>query len=251
MKERYINNKLSNIKIEREEIETDKDSISTITLLGSIGLGTLGIVALFGFPVFGVSALIGSGVCLLGKYKNKYLNEAVLKRLDNEEKHLEKINNETPMKKTELNKKRVNKIISLKELGNSMEDNYKHAATFNGISLLITTAGIAGSFVNPIFALVGVAGLGLDVVASKKMVDYRNKSENIKNRINNIDNDIEVINNEDRDLDENRISEKRKIKEEDKNISKQHTANEQLVDEYMKNLEIKEEEEKTKTKVKK
>ena len=250
MKERYINGKLSNIKTEREELETEKDSMNAVTILGCSGLLAFGVISIFVIPNFGLASLIGAGVCLLGNYKNRKLTDSVIKRLNNEENHLEKISEETPAKKTELNKKRVNKIKSLKQLENNIEDDYKHASVFNGISLLITTAGIIGTFINPPLALVGVAGLGLDFIASKKMIDYKTKKENITNRINNIVNDLEVIKNEDRDLDDTRISEKRRVNNEKSN-TKQNDKNEQLVEDYFKDLEIKNEEIKENQKVKK
>lgn len=255
MKERYINNKIDTINKEMEEVTGTKESIHILTGLGSVALGTFALISVSAFPAFAIASSLGLGGCLLGMYRNKKMNDASIKRLENEKNHLNKIKDNTPKKSSDLNKKRVKKIKALEALGRQMSDSYDTISKFNGITNVAIGAGIIGTFINPAFAYVGLGGLALNAISSKVLITKKQERENILNRRNNIKNDIETIINEDRDQQAQRLKTRHGVVTDKVNLNtKQKTnseKNEKIADMFIKNLANKKEEEKQKQKVKK
>ena len=223
MKERFIQGQLANIKKKLDEVKSKKETAKLVTGLATIGIAVFTVATTFSFPAFALASLVATGAFGLAYYKSSKIYDEEITRLTKEQTHLKKIQKETPEAKTELNQKRLKKLKALKETYTKQEESYK---TADGINVLLRVTELVGAgltFANPWLSLIGFGGIALNLINSKYMLDKKKDMENTLLRYDNINNDLQTIMNDERDNQQQRISNRKVMKPLPKQNTKQKT----------------------------
>lgn len=193
MRDEYINKKLEEVEKKISKEEKSNSIIKLLTQLSGIFTGVLGgIVTLGGIPS-GITFVILSALFFYVRNTSDKTAKKIIKKLNSEKKHLEKLKNMELDGREELNVKRKKKIKQLqKERKKITKTNRKHtvealvcgAATMLGVNILPAVA-------MPI--ITGVFSIGAGLIFTKILKNNQDKAQ-LSVRIANLVNDVNVIN---------------------------------------------------------
>lgn len=191
MKKKYIENKIKDI-IDKIEASTKKSSIiKAITIVIESFTGVLGAITFLGGLTGGLGYIATAILCHLIRNTSTKTTEAVVKYLNKEKEHLEKIKTENLDSSDNLNAKRKRKIIQLQKEKQKLKEKGSRKTKY---IIAGSGAAILGSVIFPVAApfITTVWALGTRFITKKK-VEENKKQAHISARIANLVNDLNVI----------------------------------------------------------
>lgn len=212
----------------------------SLTAGGALAL-TFGILSLFSVPSVGVSVAVTGGLAILKAKKMQKTKEIEDKTTEKIKKHLEQIVEKQPVDNQNLNIKRQNKIKTLKKQKEVSTQKLTKLNSWSNVSLIAGLAsGIAFYVIGSGLPIIPITVLGINAFSNYKATKELEKNQLLENRISNLENDLEaikVIREEAKKVNKkkNQVPPVKKQKKTPVK-TKANSKNEQLVDNYLKQL---------------
>ncbi len=190
MKEKYINEKITTLKEKIKKEEYKQLIIKFLTSPIEAFTGVLGAITFLGGISFGLGLLAVAGLSHLKRKRSTAEHKKIVKNLENQIKHLEKVKNTGLDGSNKLDSKRKNKIAQLQKQKKKYQ---KSKSTKNKIMAASSGVALLGSIIFPPAAPFITTGWAIltSIISKKKSQDTVNQSLT-STRIANLVNDVNI-----------------------------------------------------------
>ena len=251
MKNQLIQAELSKIDSQTKKIEKRMKRIKAIQEISGAFFTSFAVVTFPFLPLLGIGNSLLAGLCIYNGRKVKDQIREELKQLGNEKKHLEQIKNTALENSPTLKNRRNQKVASLKNVYQNNQDNTKGANITATISDVVTVAGAVATVLNPVFGIVGAAGLLGSIIFGEVENSSYKKVLKTKTRIHNLERDIKVgaaeereqrlraqanQTNQQQNQQTNQLNNQQANQRQVQPLIDSHSSNQSLIDDYLNNI---------------